>query len=208
MKQIKIIYAKEFKKKNKIKLLLIRYFWPFFSLLLFIILVTILTNSIIAKGKLHDIKEENNVYKNKKHLDFKEIRNKYSSSYNLVNNKYFNNYNNKIKENLKNKINKTYMKYGKVNINKIEETISGGRKYQRKKNRSNEINIGFQLDPEYILRTMITVASIMDSQNKNTGIRLHFIVVLGFNVENMLKIYSIFFPNLWFGIFIFSLMIK
>ena len=55
---------------------------------------------------------------------------------------------------------------------------------------------------------MITVASIMDSQNKNTGIRLHFIVVLGFNVENMLKIYSIFFPNLWFGIFIFSLMIK
>ena len=106
MKQIKIIYAKEFKKKNKIKLLLIRYFWPFFSLLLFIILVTILTNSIIAKGKLHDIKEENNVYKNKKHLDFKEIRN----------NKYFNNYNNKIKENLKNKINKTYMKYGKVNI--------------------------------------------------------------------------------------------
>lgn len=45
------------------------------------------------------------------------------------------------------------------------------------KNRSNEINIGFQLDPEYILRTMITVASIMDSQKKNTGIRLHFIVV-------------------------------
>ena len=34
------------------------------------------------------------------------------------------------------------------------------------KNRSNEINIGFQLDPEYILRTMITVASIMDSQKK------------------------------------------
>ena len=98
---------------------------------------------------------------------------------------------NHFKEILKNKINKKYMKVGKVNINKIEETITGGRKYQKKRNRTKEINIGFQLDPGYVLRTMITVASIMDSQKKDTEIRLHFIVVLGFNVENMLKIYSL-----------------
>ena len=35
----------------------------------------------------------------------------------------------------------------------------------------------------------MTLASIMDSQNKNTIIRFHFAVVLSFKVEDMLKIY-------------------
>jgi lipopolysaccharide biosynthesis glycosyltransferase len=55
----------------------------------------------------------------------------------------------------------------------------------------NEINIGFQLDPGYILRTMMTLASLLDSQNLETKIRLHFAVVLNFTAENMIRIYSL-----------------
>ena len=62
-------------------------------------------------------------------------------------------------------------------------------KWKQNENKTNEINIGFQLDPGYILRVMMTLASIMDSQNKNTIIRFHFAVVLSFKVEEMLKIY-------------------
>ena len=58
-------------------------------------------------------------------------------------------------------------------------------------NKTNEINIGFQLDSSYILRAMMTLASIIDSQKLSTKLRLHFAVVLGFNVKDMLKIYSL-----------------
>ena len=51
--------------------------------------------------------------------------------------------------------------------------------------------MGFQLDPNYILRTMMTLASIIDSQEMETKIRLHFAVVLNYTAENMLKIYSL-----------------
>ena len=69
--------------------------------------------------------------------------------------------------------------------------LIGGRKWQKFTDKTNEINIGFQLDSSYILRTMMTVASIIDSQKMSTKLRLHFAVVLGFNAENMLKIYSL-----------------
>ena len=158
---------------------------------LLILILLLLIFNIKAEEKILILKEENNEYKNKMYLIYKKKWNNYSNSYNFQNNMIFNEDINQIKEILKNKINRTYMKFGKVNINEIEETIPGGRQYQRKKNRTEEINIGFQLDPGYILRAMITVASIMDSQNRNTQIRFHFIVVLGFSAENMLKIYSL-----------------
>ena len=88
-------------------------------------------------------------------------------------------------------INITYTKNGVVNINEVEADIKGGRKWQKFTDKTNEINIGFQLDSSYILRTMMTVASIIDSQKMSTKLRLHFAVVLGFNAENMLKIYSL-----------------
>ena len=89
----------------------------------------------------------------------------------------------------KTKINEFYQKNNFVNINEIESKINNGRSWQKDKN--NEINIGFQLDDKYVLRCMITLASIMESQNYNKIIRFHFAVVLGFNVDQMLKIYSL-----------------
>jgi hypothetical protein len=88
-------------------------------------------------------------------------------------------------------INKTYTLNGVVNINEIESYIKGGRKWHKNFDKSNEINIGFQLDSSYILRTMMTLASIIDSQKPSTKLRLHFAVVLGFDANNMLKIYSL-----------------
>ena len=94
-------------------------------------------------------------------------------------------------ENFINQINKIYSKNKKVNINEIEASIEGGRKWEKNESKLNEINIGFQLDPGYILRTMMTLASLLDSQNLETKIRLHFAVVLNFTAENMIRIYSL-----------------
>ena len=85
-----------------------------------------------------------------------------------------------------------YYKLNKsVNINLIETMIYKGREWKINLNKSNEINIGFQLDPKYILRVMMTLASIMDSQKPEVILRFHFAVVLSFSVKDMLKIYSL-----------------
>lgn len=96
-----------------------------------------------------------------------------------------------FQETLLRKINQTYTKNGVVNINEIEAKIKGGRKWNKSLDKSKEINIGFQLDPSFVLRTMMTLASIIDSQKLSTKLRLHFAVVLEFNAKNMLKIYSL-----------------
>lgn len=89
------------------------------------------------------------------------------------------------------RINEIYKKKDQVNINEIESMIPGGRKWIKNKNNSNEINIGIQLDPNYVLRVMMTLASIIDSQKDKTKLRFHFAVVLSFKVKDMLKIYSL-----------------
>ena len=89
------------------------------------------------------------------------------------------------------KIKEYYKKNGYVNINEIENTIPNGRVWNKSKNKKNEINIGIQLDPGYVLRAMMTIASIMDSQKNTTKVRFHFAVVLSFNESSMLKIYSL-----------------
>ena len=48
-----------------------------------------------------------------------------------------------------------------------------------------------KIDPKYTLRVMMTLASIIDSQKLETKLRFHFAVVLSFNVEHTLKIYSL-----------------
>lgn len=84
-----------------------------------------------------------------------------------------------------------YLKNGFVNINEVESNLINGRRWKKKNYTENEINIGFQIDQKYILRCMITLASIMDSQKSSTFIRFHFGVVLNFRVEDMIKIYSL-----------------
>ena len=78
-----------------------------------------------------------------------------------------------------------------MNINEVESKISGGRKWKKNKKKEKEINVGTGLDPNYILRGMFTIASVMDSQNLETKLRLHIAVVKGFSVGKMLKIYSL-----------------
>ena len=105
-----------------------------------------------------------------------------------VKNKEVINFNNKI---LLQKIKKIFSKYKKVNINEVEATIYNGRKWEKNRNKTNEINIGIQMDPNYVTRVMMTLASIIDSQKNETKLRFHFAVVLLFKAELMLKIYSL-----------------
>ena len=89
------------------------------------------------------------------------------------------------------KVNQTFELNEYININEIESTIPKGRVWNKSKDKINEINIGFQLDPNYVLRVMMTLASIMDSQKPKTKLRFHLAVVLNFNAKDMLKIYSL-----------------
>ena len=89
-------------------------------------------------------------------------------------------------------INKEFYKNYKVNINAIESKLI-------KKNNSalnneafnNIINIGFTLDPGFILQTMLTISSIMATQNKLTKIVFHFGVIGNFHATHMIKMYQL-----------------
>ena len=74
---------------------------------------------------------------------------------------------------------------------KLKQRLKGEEIGKKKKKNSNEINVGASLDPRYILRSMLTFASIIDSQKLKTKLRIHLAVVDNFTVENMLKIYSL-----------------
>ena len=109
---------------------------------------------------------------------------------------YFINY---FKENFKfNKLSQfeieiqsTFYKTGKVNLNEIEFKNMNGRLFPFKTNIKSIIHIGFTLDPGYILKTMITVSSIISTQYKTTKTVLHFGVVGNFTAKDMLKIYEL-----------------
>ena len=90
------------------------------------------------------------------------------------------------------KVKEFFKNHGFVNINKVEEEFNAKTKQERNKNKeNNEINIGFQLDNNFTLQAMMTMASILDSQKNTTIIRFHIAVVLNFSVFDMLKIYSL-----------------
>lgn len=78
-----------------------------------------------------------------------------------------------------------------MNINDVESTILKGRVWIKGHNKSKEINVGAAFDTKYIPMAMFTIASLMDSQNLETKLRLHFAVVDNFSVESMMKIYSL-----------------
>ena len=80
-------------------------------------------------------------------------------------------------------IKKIYYIFGKVNINEIEQKFTGKNNYDNKTINST-INIGFTLDNNYILETMLIVTSIMATQNKTTKIRFH----LGVTPISLMKI--------------------
>ena len=149
----------------------------------------------IKENLINETKYLNDFYKEKiqsfqTELDNMKILN--SEYLKLVNDKtLLINQRQEFEQNLLIQIRKVYSKNNFININEVEASIIGGRKWERNENKSYEINLGFQLDPGYILRTMMTLASIMDSQKEETKIRFHFAVVLNFTAENMLKIYSL-----------------
>ena len=87
-------------------------------------------------------------------------------------------------------IKKIYEIFNKVNINEVDNKIYGKSGFNDTKIQS-VINIGFTLDKDYILETMITVASIMATQKNTTKIRFHFGVTNNFTADNMIKIYDL-----------------
>ena len=80
---------------------------------------------------------------------------------------------------------------GYVNLNEVEGKINSKKEWKPCPNKTNEMNIGVHLDKNFILPTMITLASIMDSQNNKTRIRFHIAIVLNFTALDMMKIYSL-----------------
>ncbi len=99
-----------------------------------------------------------------------------------------------IREYIKNKIfvreiQKAYSTFNKVNINEIDNKIN--KKKQSNSEINSIINIGMTLDKNYVYQTMVTVTSILVTQNKTTKIRFHLGVTQNFTVEKMLKIYRL-----------------
>ena len=88
-------------------------------------------------------------------------------------------------------IEKQYKEFKFVNLNEIESYLPFGRKWEIVKNHSNEINVGMSLDRNFIIQTLITTASLIDSQKSTTKLRLHFSVVKTFKPRDMMKIYSL-----------------
>ena len=108
----------------------------------------------------------------------------FSISYYLYNSKHHK------KKKMNSEINHLFKKFNKININDIYI------KYYPEKQNKKEIiksiiNIEFTLDPNYILETMLTITSIMASQNKTTKVIFHFGVINNFTSEKMLKIYAL-----------------
>ena len=101
-------------------------------------------------------------------------------------------FNNKLKKKIfLFKIKERFNKEGKVNINEIESIIEKKKYLDNININTNTINVGFTLDPGFILQTMITVSSILSTQNNKTKIIFHFGVVNNFTSCHMLKIYEL-----------------
>ena len=81
-----------------------------------------------------------------------------------------------LKNKLLKKIKEAYEQNGFVNLNEVESTLPEGRAWIKGQNKSKEINVGAAFDTKYILLAMFTIASIMDSQNQETKLKLHFLL--------------------------------
>ena len=153
-------------KKNKCNILIFEIFLSFSILLLFFSMFRSL-----------------NFYKNE-NQKLKQILNK---NFFMNNSAEINFSNNDLIIRIKEK----YEKDGFVNINEVESSIPNGRPWTKRINKEKEINVGAAFDERYILKSMFTLASIMDSQKLETLLILHLAVVDNFSVENMLKVYTL-----------------
>jgi hypothetical protein len=88
-------------------------------------------------------------------------------------------------------IEKEFKIENRVNLNELESKMFFGRKWEKLKNEPNEINVGMSLDRNFILKTMITTASVIYSQKTTTKLRLHYTVVKTLKPRDMIKIYSL-----------------
>ena len=88
------------------------------------------------------------------------------------------------------KIDEIYYQNGFVNLNEVESKININ-KWKTDNNKSNEINIGIGIDKNYFLQAMMTLASVMDSQQSEKRIRFHIALVKDFQISDMIKIYSL-----------------
>ena len=93
-------------------------------------------------------------------------------------------------EKMKYEISSKFGKFNKININNIYNKYHYTRN-NKKKIIKNTIHIEFTLDPNFVLETMLTVASIMATQNNTTKIVFHFGVTGNFTAEKMLKMFSL-----------------
>lgn len=80
---------------------------------------------------------------------------------------------------------------GKININELVQKFIPYKQDLNNTKINSTVNVGFTLDPGYILETMLTAASIMATQYKTTKIVFHFGVVGDFNAKEMIKIYEL-----------------
>ena len=90
-----------------------------------------------------------------------------------------------------NKIKNEFKTKKHANLNEIESNLPFGRTWKNNKFVSNQINVGSSLDPNFILETIVTTTSVINSQKSTTKLRLHFSVVRNFKARDMIKIYSL-----------------
>ena len=101
---------------------------------------------------------------------------------------YYNYHN--IYNTFEHEINRIYNNFYKVNINEIENKIKQNNNFQPEQIKSI-INIGFTLDKNYVLETMLTISSILSTQKNTTKVRFHFGVTEQFTPNTMIKMYEL-----------------
>ena len=179
-----LIFSREMEKRKRKKRKKIssksnfQIFWYLIILILLIIILLLVFISLKKKNNSYNIKYKNNASNDEQQQQKKNQLNMINSNINL-------------KNKLLKKINEAYEQNGFVNLNEVESTLHEGRAWIKGQNKSKEINVGAAFDTKYILLAMFTIASIMDSQNQETKLKLHFAVVDYFSVESMIKIYTL-----------------
>jgi hypothetical protein len=93
-------------------------------------------------------------------------------------------------ERLLSEIQNVFNEKNKVNINEVEYKLNLSEKISNDKVKST-VHIAFTLDPGFTLETMLTISSILASQNIGTKIVFHFGVIDDFKAEYMLKMYEL-----------------
>lgn len=145
-------------------------FWEYSS---FIIFLSLNAGAILSYISKNEIIKENLYIKYQKQI-FNDKPIEYSKNRTILNS-----------------IDKIFKETGKININNFEYKIQPSENMVKKNKAKNIINIGFTLDPGYILETMFTMGNIMATQNSTTKIIFHLGVVYNFKAKYMLKIYEL-----------------